>query len=123
MGKTLCSFQTGNVVVLLFYREQGYGCAERGRAVQQGREEDLWQEGNYASLICTEREHTSHRDTEFERPRFPRLAVFLPCREHIPCLHSIRAAGRPELPQEKCAEADSTLVLLLVILVVFYSLS
>lgn len=54
MGKTLSSFQTGNVVVLLFYWEQGYGCAERGRAVQQGREGDLWQAGNDTSLTCRE---------------------------------------------------------------------
>lgn len=45
-------------------------------------------------LSDMQREHTSHRDTEFERLRLPRLAVFLPCWEHVPCLHSIRAAGR-----------------------------
>lgn len=53
MGKTLCSFQTKNVVVLLFYREQGYRCAEKGRVVHQ-RREDLWQEGNDAPLTCRE---------------------------------------------------------------------
>lgn len=111
MGKPLCSFQAGNVVVLLFYREQGYGCAERGRVVQQGRE-DLWQEGNYASL--TGRESIQVTVTwSLSDPGFPGSLCSFQAGSTFPACTASGAAARPGQPQEQRATADSILLLAL----------
>lgn len=90
MGQTLCSLHTGNVVVLLFYREQGHGCAERGRVVQQGREEALWQEQNYTSLVC--RESTQVTVTRsLSNPSFPVLGPQARCVPSLLGAHSLPA--------------------------------
>lgn len=97
MGQTLCSLHTGNVVVLLFYREQDHGCAERGRAVQQGREEALWQEQNYASLVC--RESTQVTVTRsLSNPGFPVLGPQARCVPSMLGAHSLpcTTAGQQE---------------------------
>lgn len=112
MGKPLCSFQPGNVVVLLFYREQGYGCAERARVVQQGREEDLWQEGNCASL--TGRESIQVTVTRsLSNPSFPGSLCSFHAGSTFPACTASGAAGRPGQPQEQRATADSILLLAL----------